>query len=186
MEDAQIIDLYWRRNEDAIAQTARKYGPYCLSIAQRVLSSIPDSEECVNDTYWKTWSRLPPEKPICFSAFLGKITRNLALDRFRAQSAQKRGGGQVALALDELSLCVSTPEGPETLVERQALADALNRFLADLPPEKRVIFLRRYWYFCSVKEIARALRLSESSVKMSLLRTREALKEFLRKEDLAL
>lgn len=182
MDDTQIIDLYWRRSEDAIVETARKYGGYCRSIALHILENPADSEECVNDTYLKTWSRLPPERPALFSAFLGRITRNLALDRYRARSAQKRGGGAVALALDELRLCASPAHDPQKLIERQLLTDALNRFLADLKPEARKIFLQRYWYFLSVREIAREGRLTESKVKMSLSRTRAALKEFLTKE----
>lgn len=182
MDDAQIIELYWRRSEEAVAQTARKYGRYCHAIALRILENTADSEECVSDTYWKTWSRLPPERPEIFSAFLGKITRNLALDRYRGNAAQKRGGGRVAVALDELNADLSTAEDAQTAVERQELVDALNQFLTELEPEKRRIFLRRYWYFCSVKEIAAGMKLSESKVKMTLLRTRAALKDFLTKE----
>lgn len=186
MDDPQIIELYWRRSEDAITETAKKYGRYCHTIAFNILGNTEDSEECVNDTYLKTWSLLPPARPTVFSAFLAKLTRNLSLDRYRHLSAEKRGGGQMALALDELSTCIPAPDNTDAVVERQVLIDALDRFLAELKPEQRRIFLRRYWYISSVREIASDLGLSESKVKMSLLRTRAALKAHLEKEGISL
>lgn len=186
MEDEQIIELYWRRSEDAITETSKKYGAYCHTISFNILGNAEDSEECVNDTYWKTWSLLPPTRPTVFSAFLAKITRNLSLDRYRARSAEKRGGGRMALALEELSTCVPAPDHAEAVVERQVLVDALDRFLAGLRPEQRKIFLRRYWYLSSVREIASYLGISESKVKTTLLRTRAALREHLEKEGIAL
>lgn len=186
MEDAQIIELYWRRSEDAIAETERKYGHYCRTISFNILGSAEDSEECVNDTYLKTWSLLPPARPTIFSAFLARLTRNLSLDRYRARSADKRGGGQLPLALDELSVCVPGPDSVADFVERQSLTEALDRFLSTLKPEPRRIFLQRYWYVRGIREIAADLRISESKVKMSLFRTRAALKAHLEKEGIGL
>lgn len=186
MEDKNIVALYWQRDQEAIRATQGKYGAYLGKIAWQILSDREDSEECVNDTYWKTWSLLPPTRPTVFSAFLAKITRNLSLDRYRARSAEKRGGGRMALALEELSTCVPAPDHAEAVVERQVLVDALDRFLAGLRPEQRKIFLRRYWYLSSVREIASYLGISESKVKTTLLRTRAALREHLEKEGIAL
>lgn len=186
MEDSQIIELYWRRSEDAITETSKKYGRYCHTISFNILGNAEDSEECVNDTYLKTWSLLPPAHPAIFSAFLAKITRNLSLDRYRNQSAEKRGGGRMTVALDELSACIPVSDSTETMVEQQALIDALDRFLDALKSEQRKIFLRRYWYISSIREIASDLGISESKVKTTLLRTRTALKEHLEKEGIAL
>ena len=167
MEDQQIIDLYWARSEDAIVQTAAKYGRYCHTIAFNILKSDSDSEASVNDTYLRVWNIIPPQRPSIFSALLAKITRNLSLDRFKFLSADKRGGGQVAMALDELADCV--PDGnPDDLFERKELVEALNHFL------------------CSVKDIAAELKLSESKVKMILLRERNHLRTLLEKEGVTL
>ena len=185
MEDQQIIDLYWARSEDAIVQTAAKYGRYCHTIAFNILKNDSDSEECVNDTYLKVWNIIPPRRPSIFSALLAKITRNLALDRFKFLSAGKRGGGQVALALDELSDCVPD-RNPDDLFERKELVEVLNHFLSSLPPERRKVFMLRYWYLCSVKDIASELKLSESKVKMILLRERNHLRTLLDKEGVSL
>lgn len=186
MEDTQIIDLYWQRSEEAIAETALKYGGYCHTISYNILHSDEDSEECVNDTYLKTWSLLPPKRPQFLSAFLGKMTRNLALDRVRYNSAEKRGGGQVMLALDELSTCIADLDTAETVVEKKELVQALNRFLDGLKPEQRKVFMRRYWYLSSIQEIASDYGMSESKVKMMLMRTRNALRSRLEQEGIAL
>lgn len=186
MEDPQIIELYWQRSEDAIIETDKKYGRYCRTISFNILRSAEDSEECVNDAYLKTWSLLPPARPAIFSAFLAKLTRNLSLDRCRRQSAEKRGGGQLALALDELSACVPSADSTNETVEQLVLIDALDHFLEALKPEQRRIFLRRYWYVSSIREIAADLGISESKVKMTLLRTRTTLKEYLEKEGVTL
>ena len=182
MDDQQIIDLYWGRSQEAIAATAEQYGRYCQAIAGRILGSREDGEECVNDAYLRAWNAIPPQRPDSLAAFLGAITRNLALDRYRSAGAEKRGGGQTALALEELEGCL--PAGGGWLEDELALTDALNRFLASLPPQVRVIFLRRYWYFCSVREIAAACRISEGKVKMTLMRTRRKLKAYLEKEEI--
>lgn len=182
MDDQKIIELYWRRCEDAIAETAHKYGPYCRRVAYNILQDHADSEECVNDTYLRAWNAIPPKRPERLRAFLGKIARNLALDRWERQSAEKRGRGQASLALEELEECLPAPSGGEQTADGLALKELLDRFLAGLEAERRRIFVRRYWYLDSVKEVAAALGVGESSVKMTLLRLRRELKEFLEKE----
>lgn len=186
MEDSQIIQLYFERSEDAISQTAVKYGKYLHTIANNILCSFEDSEECVSDTYWKAWSVIPPRRPRRFSAFLGKITRNLSLDRYRQRTAEKRGSGEFAVALEELGDCVSQSGSMDNHADDMVLTELLNRFLTGLPAEQRKIFIKRYWYVCSVKEIADDLGISESKVKMSLLRSRNQLKALLEKEGIAL
>lgn len=186
MEERQIIDLYWARSEAAISETAKKYGKFCHSIAFNILSNREDSEECVNDTYLHAWNAIPPRRPSKLSAFLGRITRNLALKKYESDTAAKRGGGQVPLALEELAECIPAPNSVEQQVDDRVLADAFNVFLACLPPETRRIFMQRYWNLSSVKEIAAVCGISESKVKMSLMRTRGKLKDFLEQEGIAL
>ena len=186
MEDLEIIDQYWARDENAISETARKYGPYCRYIAYHILWNSEDSEECVNDTYLHAWHAMPDQRPARLPAFLGKITRNLALNRWEAYHAEKRGLGQTPLTLDELRECVSTSDQAGRIVDDMALAEILNRFLASLPREKRKIFMRRYWYLSSVKEIAADCSMSESKVKMILLRARKSLKQLLKDEGISL
>ncbi len=186
MDDKQIIELYNERSETAISETANKYGRYCYHIAYNILYNAQDSEECVNDTYLKTWETIPPQCPNKLSVFLGKITRNLALNRYKYYTREKRGGGQTFLALDELSECIPAVDNTEQATDEQELIDVLNRFLRSLPTEKRIIFLRRYWYLSSIKEIADDFGISESKVKMTLLRTRNALQQVLEKEGIVL
>lgn len=186
MEDNQIIDLYWARSENAITETADKYGKYCHYIAFNILHNTEDSEECVNDTYMKAWGVMPPQRPNRLSTFLGKITRNLSLDKYKRYTTEKRGFGQTALALEELEESLSSPDNVEQIVDGMALTELLNIFLADLSPEARKIFMRRYWYFSSIKEIVADYKISESKVKMSLLRSRNELKYFLEKEGIVL
>ena len=175
MEDREIVDLYWARCDRAIAETDEKYGRFCFAIAGRIVPYREDAEECVQDTWLRTWDAIPPERPSRLDAFLARITRNLALDRLRWSSREKRGGGEVALAYEELEGCIGEdqPDLEDTLALRQALRD----FLAALPRTTRIIFLRRYWYFQPIKEIASSLGLSESRVKMQLFRTRNALRQ---------
>ena len=173
MDDKQILDLYWARSERAISETADKYGRYCHSIAYNILHSAEDSEECVNETWLKAWGNIPPKRPDRFPVFLGKITRNLSLNRYKRYNAEKRGGGQTALALHELQECVPAGCCVEGIVDDLALAEAL-------------IFMRRYWYLSSVKEIAADFGMGESKVKMSLLRSRNQLRILLEKEGITL
>ena len=180
MDDKEIIGLYFARSEQALTETEKKYGPYCHSIAYHILENHDDSKECVNDAYLRVWNAIPPEKPTNFRAFIGKITRNLALGRYRADHTQKRGGC-VEVALEELrETPLSFP--PDEAIDRTAFLELINAFLEDLSPQARVFFLRRYWYFSSVKEIADDYRVSVNNVKVSLLRSRNALKARLEKE----
>ncbi len=186
MDDKEIITLFWERNERAIDETAIKYGRYCHYIAFGILQNEEDSEECVNDTYLGAWNSIPPQKPEKLSAFLGKITRNLALNRWDYLTAEKRGKGQLALVLEEIKECIPAKDDTETMAEKMDFTDTLNRFLASLPKEKRMIFMRRYWYFSPIKEIAADFQKSESNIKMILLRLRTAFRRFLEKEGVLL
>ncbi len=182
MDAKQIIDLYYCRSEKAILETSKKYGNYCFSVAFHILHNNEDSEECVNDTYLRAWNSIPPECPANLSVYLGKITRNLALNIFEKNNAKKRGGSQVPLALDELSTCIPDYNSLERTVDNHTLTVILNSFLATLPADKRQIFMCRYWNLCSIKEIATMYHMSESKVKMVLFRTRISLKAHLEKE----
>ena len=186
MDDRKIVALYWERSEEAISETSKKYGKYCSYIAYNILHNYEDSEECVNDTYMRAWDAMPPQRPERLSTFLGKITRNLSLNRYEKYSAKKRGAGQTALVLEELKECIPSPEHVEQAVDDMMLEETLNRFLAALPSETRKFFVRRYWYLSPVKEIASDYAVSESRVKMSLMRTRNKLKKVLEKEGISL
>ena len=179
MEDSKIIQLYWDRDEAAIPATSEKYGTYCTSIARNILKNEEDTEECVNDTYFKTWNAIPPERPSVLSAFLGRITRNLSFNRYKLLHTQKRGGGEVPLMLSELGDCVSGRESVEQEIDRKELLAEINLFLAGLTKEKRQMFVRRYWYAEGIGEIAKRFGVSEGSVTMTLKRVRKQLKEVL-------
>lgn len=182
MDDKQLIDLYFERSETAVSETQKKYGRYCHYIAYNILRCDADAEECVNDAYIKIWNAIPPMHPDNLSAFLGKITRNIALNRYAKYNAEKRGKGQTAFALEELQECLPEATDGTDIADELALKDALNRFLWSLLPKTRTIFMRRYWYMSSIKEIAADYSLSENNVKMILFRTRGRLKKFLEKE----
>ena len=186
MEDEAIYELYFQRNEEAITETHRKYGAWCRGVAMRILSRREDAEECLSDTYLRAWNSIPPQRPGSFCAWLGRVTRNLALSRYRMNHAEKRGGGQTALALEELSECVSGTEGPESAEEARAIAAAIDQFLEKLPQKHRMIFLRRYWHMASVGEIAKAYGMSPGQVTSSLFRSRKKLKSALLKEGIRL
>ncbi|MCM1365055.1 MAG: sigma-70 family RNA polymerase sigma factor [Faecalibacterium sp.] len=182
MDDKKIIELFFKRSEKAIKETDEKYGLYCRCIAKNILQNNEDSEECVSDTYAKLWNVIPPTVPVNFKTFIGRITRNLSLDRLEKGHAQKRGPNQVTLVLEELQECLPSGETVESVTDNNILKDALNSFLESLTDEKRKIFMRRYWYISSIKEIASDYGVSESKVKMILLRTRNELKNYLEKE----
>ena len=181
MEDQKIVELYWERSEAAISETQKKYGRYCHYIAYQILYSDRDAEECVHDTYIKAWNAMPPHKPQLLSVFLGKITRNTALDRYAYTKAKKRTG-QVVSILDEMELCIPDQKTGGSLADELALKEAINGFLRSLPTQTRKIFVRRYWYMSPVKEIARDFGLTVSNVKVTLLRTRNRFKEYLEQE----
>ena len=185
MDDKRIVELYWERSQAAIAHTQEKYGKYCHTIAYNILYSNEDAEECVNDTYLRAWSVMPPHRPDNLSGFLGRITRNLALDKYDRRRAAKRNAN-VELAYEELSECI--PDSAGTLSESDAviLKDAINGFLESLPKNTRIIFMRRYWYLCSISEIAKGMSMSESNVKVSLMRTRRLFREYLEKEGIVI
>jgi len=184
MEDEKIIDLYWNRSETAISETDQKYGRYCFSIAKNILANKEDAEESVSDTYLAAWNAMPPQRPSLLATFLGKITRNLAIDRWRAQNRQKRGGGEITLALEELEDCIAGQSSVDAAMERKRFTDVFNRFLDTLPDTERRIFLCRYWYLDPVAEIADRFDFSVSKVTSMLHRTRKKLHTVLEKEEL--
>jgi RNA polymerase sigma-70 factor (ECF subfamily) len=186
MKDEAIIELFWARSEAAIHEIDRAYGRFCQSIAYSILRVHEDAEETVNDTWLKAWDAIPPERPHHLKGFLGRITRQLSINRLERETAQKRGAGQYALALEELAECIPDQSRSEDLAELTALRDALNRFLRSLPTEPRSVFLRRYWYAQSIAEIAAGCGMSESKVKSMLLRTRNKLRKLLTEEGFAL
>ena len=185
LEDSKIIDLYWARKEQALAETDAKYGSYCRTIARNILRNFEDTEECVSDTWLHAWNSMPPQRPGILSAFLGRITRNLSFDRCKYQQAAKRGGGALPLALDELSECVPAPGRVEHALEERELADSIDRFLRTLPERECSIFLRRYWYVDPVQLIAARYEIKENTVKSILFRTREKLRRYLLEEGIA-
>ena len=186
MDDREIIELYWSRSEAAIGETAGKYGGYCSRIAYNILQSREDTEECVNDTYVNAWNAMPPHRPACLRTFLGRITRNLALQRRTKYAAQKRGGGEVALSLDELAEVLPGGNSPEQAAEDGVIAEVIERFLRGLPKEQRAAFVLRYFYLLPVKDVAKKLGMGESRVKAILFRARGRLREQLTKEGIAI
>ena len=184
MNDKNIVDLYFNRDEEAITQTDKKYGRYCYSIAYNILTNKEDAEESVSDTYMTAWRAIPPRRPSVLSTFLGKITRHISIDRWRERSANKRGGGEVTLALEELEDCVAGLQNVEMEYERKELIRAYVKFLDTLPITERRVFLCRYWYVDSVEAIAEKFGFSQSKVKTMLYRTRAKLRKQLAEEGL--
>ena len=200
MEDATIVALYWARDEQALAETAAKFGAYCRKIADNILHSAHDAEECENDTWLAAWNSMPTNRPARLAPYLGRITRNLALDRFDRAAAQKRGSGQTCAPLDELAECVAAPGSVEdsfdVTVNSEAIAEdsfdaaetgrLISAFLRTLPEETRSIFLRRYWYCDATADIAARYGLTESKVRVTLHRTRGKLAAYLQERGAAL
>lgn len=182
MEDNRIVALYWARDDRAIDESQRKYGGYCMAIAGRILARQQDAEESVNDTWLGAWNAMPPHRPTVLATFLGKLTRRIALKRWEAERAQKRGGDTVALALEELGECVDGSGDVQQAVEATALAECINGFVLALPQREQTVFLRRYWYLEGVAQIAAELSMTESAVKSMLHRTRLRLREKLEQE----
>lgn len=183
-EDQKIIDLYWNRSENAITETAVKYGRYCTSIAYGILKSREDAQECVSDAYLMAWNAIPPHRPADLGTYLGKITRNLSIDRLRTRNRDKRGGGEMPLALEELEEVVVGSDSPENEAIRKELAASMNRFLRKLTVQERYVFVRRYWYLDSLADIAKNTGFSGSKVASMLFRLRGRLKKQLIKEEL--
>ena len=186
MKDNEIINLYWSRDEAAITATADTYENYCYTIAYNILCNNEDAEECVNDTWLNAWKSIPPHRPNRLSTYLGKITRNLSLDRYKLLTAQKRGMGQVELALSELEGCVPAQTDMEQIADEMVLVDAIETFLRSQPRTERNIFIGRYWYLYSIRDLAGAYRMSESKVMSLLHRMRSKLKLHLEKEGISL
>lgn len=184
MEDSQIIDLYFARSEAAITETDHKYGGYCYKIAYSILASREDSEESVNDTYLSAWKAMPPRRPSVLSTFLGRLTRNISIDRWRKLGARKRGGGELTVALEELGECVSGEKSVEDTLILKEVMGCLNGFLKRLPEEERTVFLCRYWYVNSLEEISEKTGFSLGKIKSMLHRTRGKLARHLEKEGL--
>jgi len=181
MNDSEIVELYWERSENAIAETSKKYSRYCYYISYNILHNNEDANECVNDTYLRAWNAIPPRRPDCLSSFLGKITRNLSLDRYKQYAAEKRGLGQTELVLSELEDCISGTSDIEQRIDEMVLVENINKFLVALPKINRIVFVRRYWYLSTTKEIAEQYKMSESKVKSMLFRTRNELKKHFEK-----
>ncbi len=182
MEDKDIVELYWARNEQAIRETELKYGNYCFSIAFNILNNIEDARESVNDMYVHAWNSIPPHRPQILSAFLGKITRFICLKRWRDMHAQKRGGGETALVYDELAECIPSDKTVDAELEAKELAYIIDKFISRLPKTERQVFVCRYWYFDSIEAISSQFGFSRSKVKSMLYRTRNKLHCELKKE----
>jgi RNA polymerase sigma-70 factor (ECF subfamily) len=182
MDDDKIISLYWQRDEEAIAETQKKYGRFCYSIAYGLLKSKEDAEECENDTYLDAWNAIPPQKPKPLSTFLAMITRRRALDRWRGRHAQKRESQMHVVSFEELEECIPVGQRLDERIHAQELAKALSVFLRGLSEVECNVFLRRYWYFDTIRVIAARYDFSESRVKMMLTRTRKKLRNYLQKE----
>lgn len=185
MEDIEILNLYFQRDQQAVVETDRKYGPYCFTLANSILHNDQDAEEAVSDTYWKAWTSIPPKKPVVLKMFLAKITRNLSFTRWRSYNAQKRGGGELELALEELEGCIASPNRVEDDLNAKELAKAIRAFLNTLPVREQDIFLRRYFFLDDPKSIARRYTMNPATVHRTLSRTREKLKTYLTQEGYA-
>lgn len=183
MEDEAIVTMYWARQEEAIHASAQKYGRYCHAIAQNILRDEADAGECVNDTWLGAWNAMPTHRPANLGGFLGKITRRIAIKRWQAMRAEKRGGGETALVLEELEGCIASGADPVETLEAAELARVLDGFVRALPETERKVFLCRYWYMDPVASIAAQFGFSTSKVKSMLHRTRQRLREYLKKED---
>ena len=179
MNDKQIVELYWQRNQLAIEITDRKYGPYCTAIAQNILQNEQDTKECINDTWLAAWNSMPPKKPEVLPPFLGRITRNLSFNKARYRRAQKRQNDEFALILDELAGVVSDVETTESAVDEKALIADIDHFLSSLSKTKKAIFVRRYFYCDSIQNLAKAYGFSENHISVTLSRTRKKLAAYL-------
>ena len=182
MTDEKIIQLYFSRDEKAIEETTIKYGSYCYKIANNILKNRQDSEECLNDTWMQTWDTIPPIQPVYFNLFLAKIVRNLSFNKYRNKYAQKRGRGEVALVLEELEECLAGHLDVEALYIAEELQATINKFVRALPEGEGNVFIRRYFYSDSIKDISVRYRISENNIRVMLNRTRNKLRDRLEKE----
>lgn len=182
MKDRDIVAMYWDRNEEAIAETQRKFGAYLSKVAYNILSDFEDSKECVNDTYLAAWNSMPTNRPGILSTYLGKITRQISIDVFRRRNTAKRYASEYALSLEELGDSFSDGVTPELVLGAKLLDEAINRFVRELPDDARNAFIGRYFFFDSLKDVAAYCGMSESKAKSLLYRTRQSLKAYLVKE----
>ena len=182
MTDDKIIQLFFQREEVAIEETQKKYGSYCFKIANNILNNREDSEECLNDTWLKAWESIPPTRPTYFNLFLAKITRNFAINTYRSKHTHKRGKGEMALVLDELEECITGETDVETLYIAEELQSSINKFVRGLSEKDGNVFIRRYFYADSIKDISNRYHISENNVRVMLNRTRNKLKLRLEKE----
>ena len=185
MEDGSIIDLYWSRSQQAIAESEKKYGPYCHTISRRILDREEDVEECVNDTCLRAWNAMPPQRPAILSAFFGKLTRNLSLDRWRRLRAARRGGNQVEVALHELGDCIPDGRRPDEALEAGETAELISAFLRRQSEADRALFIRRYFHLEPLNDLSQRFGLSVGQVKSKLHRMRGKLKQELEREGVA-
>lgn len=186
MKDEEILNLYWMRDERAIMESQKSFGAYCYSIAIHILHTREDSEECVNDTWFRAWTAIPPGRPKHLALFLGTITRNLSFDRWKHKNAMKRGHGELEAVLEELEECLPSRNTTEEMVEEAQLQSCLNRFLGTLKEKERNIFLRRYWYAEECSEIAERYDMKLNTVKTTLFRVRGKLRKYLEQEGVVL
>lgn len=182
MEDAEIVELYWARDEDAVGQTKTKYGAYLNRVAYNILSDLEDSQECVSDTLLAAWRSMPDNRPKNLRTYLGKITRQVSIDLYRRRNRMKRYASEYAISLEELGDSFTDGRTPEDELNARLLTETVNRFLRTLPDEARNTFIGRYYFFDSIKNVARYCGMSESKCKSMLYRTRQSLKVYLQKE----
>ncbi|MBP1538203.1 MAG: sigma-70 family RNA polymerase sigma factor [Ruminococcus sp.] len=180
MQDNELLKMYFDRNEQAISETAEQYGRYCMYIADNILQNRQDSEECVNDAYVTLWNTIPPQKPQSLKAYLAKVLRNAALSMVRKHNAKKRGSGAVDEIIDELR--EAETDTPESITDAKMMSELINGFVKGLEKQQRIIFVKRYWYLCPSKQIAKECDLSVGNVNMTLHRLRQQLKNYLEQE----
>lgn len=185
MEDLAIVELYWARDQRAITETDRKYGSFCAALARNILASVQDAEECVNDTWHRAWVTMPPQRPGSLRAYLGRIVRNLAIDRWRKNKAQKRGEG-LDVMLSELEGCLPGGTSPERELENREITRAIEGWLTTLSREERAIFLRRYWHAVPVAELAQSWGCTPNRMSQRLLRLRTSLRRYLEEREVYL
>ena len=181
MEDSRIVELFRERDESALSAVSEKYGKYCAAIAQNILGDEQSAEECVQDMLLKLWETIPPKRPTELRPFVGRITRNIALNVLKARGAQKRGSGEGVLILDELSDMPSGQHSVDQLAEQHEMLNAINDFILSIPAKKRMILTLRYWHCCSTADISRVVGVSEMNVSNILKRERKKLIEYLKK-----
>lgn len=182
MDDREIVALYFKRDETAIAESQRKYGSYCSTIAWNITASPQDAEECVSETWLRAWNTIPPQRPLVLKAFLGKITRNLAIDYVRHEKATIRGGGSVPIVLDELSECIPSTDSVESQIDARELGKAISTFVRGLKQRDGNLFMRRYFYMDTIEDAATFVGMSPKNAAVSLHRSRKKLEAFLREE----